>query len=322
VEEFTSHHLEEEFAEMLHRIENLPEDRRYNGETGKLFFSLLENEKFRRKEENFQLILKDGAKEKEQYIYFMGQYKKIIASVLYLEIIREKANQKYIQMIGGTAAFAASVLYFYLMLMVSRSFAINSLPFILALSIGYVFKDRLKEITKLILNPKVLSYFPDHITQILDHSEKLKVPLGEIREKMFYTDRDKADPVVMAMRDKTRPTVFLPEYAPEDMMVYQKEIIINTEAIRERHTRTINITDIMRFNIRKFLDKMDEPNQNIYYYHQDDGAYSTTGDRTYHINMVIKYSKHRQKRDQLRYERYRIVADKFGIRRIEFVEQM
>jgi hypothetical protein len=323
LEEFLSYLLEEDIVGIFKIIDKKITNDPYLNDLKDKLRHFFKEEKTLRKEEGFNLLFKNTEEAKEQYIYYMSQYKKIIASVLYLEIERSTKNFTYTHLIGSAAAFTASMIYLAIVVFIAGDFAINSLPFVLIISLGYVFKDRIKDIIKLILNPKVLSHFPDHITQIKDMSGKYSVKLGDIREKVFFNKREKTDPMVIGLRDKTRPTAFLPEESMESILVYQKEINVNTHFIREKYSRTINLTDIMRFNIHKYLEKMDDPQQNIFHYDEkNDQFISGSGERSYHIGLVIKYSKLTDKTDQLRYERYRIVANKWGIKRVEFVERI
>ncbi len=320
VEEFISHLLEEELVGLLKYLDNKIQDKNCLEKLKSKFMEFCKREKEYRKEEGFHLKFEEGEKAKEQYIYYRSQYKKIIASVLYLDIVREKKDTAYTHIIGATAAFSASVIYLALSQYIN-SMAVNTLPLIVFVSLIYVFKDRIKDLIKLMLNPKVLSFFPDHVTKIKDTSEEKPVVLGDIREKVFFTSRKNIDPQVLALRDKTKPAAFLPEESPEEILVYQKEIEIDTSAIRERHTRTVNLTDIMRFNIHRYLEKMDDPEQPINYFDEKEGRLSTSiGGRTYHINLILKYSQFKKGEEQIRYERYRIVANKWGILRVEKVE--
>jgi len=321
VEEFLSGLIEEEFVRMFQILKKKLANNFCFDALSDQFKEFCVVEKQKRAREGFELIIGKDELSKERYIHHMVQYKKMVASVLYLDILREKGDVAYSNLIGASAAFSASMVYFLLTFFISKNFALNSFPFILLLSLGYVFKDRIKEYVKLILNPSVLSKFPDHITKIRDISEEGSVKLGEIREKCFHTTKDKIDPLVLEYRDKTRPSLFLPEEEPEDIMVYQKEININTADIRKTHTRTVNLTDIMRFNVHKYLEKMDDAVQPIYYYDEEEGKMtSALGDRTYHVNLVLKYSEFRENAERIRYERYRVVLNKLGIQRVESIE--
>jgi len=298
-----SHLFEEEMIGIIFMARDvLKENPGFRGIVEK-FQEFCKKEKTQRKERNFQLIFEDRDEKKEQYIYNMGQFKKILSSVLYLDVIREQKEATYVHAVSSVAAFAASLTYFIITFYISKGFAIDSMPFIILISLGHVFKDRIKDIIKLIFNPRVLSRFPDQITQLKATSDKKLKSLGEIRENVFFTSREQVDPVVLSYRDKTRPPVYIPEESSEEILVYQKEININTKVIMESHSRTVNLADIMRFNIRKYLLKMDDPEQLIHFYKEEENRFSSTsGDRTYHLNMILRYSKFKEKKEVIKYE--------------------
>jgi hypothetical protein len=183
---------------------------------------------------------------------------------------------------------------------------------------SYVFKDRIKDSIKLLFRPRFASLLPDHNNIIFDSSDKERIKVGRIRESMFFINRDDADPSVLSLRDQTQDR-FLPEEAHEEIILYQKMISFKTEEVRKHHSRTVNFTDIMRLNFDKFFPRMDNPRQEINYYDEEQNRHvSVTGGRTYHINLILKYTRLQGKKEFTRYERYRVVADKKGIKRVEF----
>ena len=75
-----------------------------------------------------------------------------------------------------------------------------------------------------------------------------------------------------------------------------------------------SINDIMRFNVLKFLSKMDNPKKSVYV--SDGQTYQKIpGRRVYHVNMILKYFM----KKNVFYKRFRIVLSRNGIRRIEEV---
>lgn len=319
LEEFFSNLLEEEIIGVLliarqdiisnTRLDNLEES----------FRSFLKDEIKYRKDNHYKIIISDDEKSKENYIYQMGQCKKTLSSVLYLDLMREKKNLTQVHLVGSVAAFTASFISYGITLLISKQFAVNSAMLVVLLSMAYVFKDRIKDTIKLLFKPRFASLLPDHNNAIFDSSEKEKIALGRIKESLFFIKRDDADPAVLTLRDQTQ-NKFLPEEAPEDIILYQKMISIKTAEVRKHHSRTVNFTDIMRLNFGKFFLKMDNPKQEISYYDEEQNkGVVTTGGRTYHINLVLKYTRLQGKKEYTKYERYRVVTNKKGIKRVEFI---
>lgn len=319
VDEFISNLYEEEMIGIFNLAQNEMHESPQIDSLLSFFKDFLQKEEQYRLENNFSLIFKNDDKGKESYLYYMGKYKKIIASVLYLDVVRDTKDAAYYHIIGSTAAFIASVFYFFITYLISFRVAINSIPFFMLLSFGYVFKDRIKDILKTIFKPSLNFYLHDHNTKIIDSEFSKKHPLGFMRETVYYSHRDKLDKSIISLRENL-PRITLPEEPQEEILVYQKEIQINNARVKERHSRTINFTDIMRFNLQKYMLKMDDPEQRINYYDKENEQFaSTAGNRVYHINMILKYSKFQGKSEQMKMEKYRIIVSKKGIIRIEFL---
>lgn len=321
VEEFLSYLFEEEMIRIFRLLKSEIIGNKQLESLEEFFNEFMIREYEYRRNSGFSLVFERNGKGKEYYIYQMGQYKKIVSSVLYLNVTREQKNLASVHVIGSISAFTASIVYYLVASLISKQAATNSILFVILISFGYVFKDRVKDIVKILFRPRILSFLPDHKTEIIDPSNK-KTPLGSIRETVSFTDRQQVTPEILRLRDKTRRKS-LPEQSPEEILVYRKELTVNTDAVQKLHTRTVNFTDIMRFNIRKFLLKMDDPEQPINYFNEElEKGTTITGDRVYHINLVLKYSHVKGDKEDIKYERYRLVANKLGIQRVEFINEL
>ncbi|HDS09727.1 MAG TPA: hypothetical protein ENN73_05810 [Firmicutes bacterium] len=71
----------------------------------------------------------------------------------------------------------------------------------------------------------------------------------------------------------------------------------------------------MRFNIMRYLNKMDNPEKSVHVF--ENGEFKKIyGERVYHLNLILKYSSTINER----YKRFRIIMNRNGIKRIERVE--
>lgn len=275
-----------------------------------------------RKRNCFRLHYQKSLKDKERYLYYMSQYKKALASVLYLKIKRGKPQNQPIHFIGGAAAFLASVFSFITMVWISKKFAMDTAFFILFASISYVFKDRIKEVVKLLVNPKLLSRFPDFDTTIFLQSDP-PVKVGNLREKVIFIDKDKLDSTVLSIREETIRSEHLYGEIKENILLYQKEINFDINTIQKLNMRTVDIVDISRYNIAMLMKSMNEPDEEIYYYDSEEKKLTqTTGSRCYFINLIFKYTSYHQKKERFHFERYRVIVKKSGIEEIELVRRI
>ena len=321
VEEFLSNLIEERLTQVFVLIEKkLEKDDKITEEKNKLTNFLTKEQKIR-KTKNFKLILTNTEKGKEKYLYWFSQYKKVIASVLYLDITRSTKTMAYGHIIAAWAAFIAAALNSFLTIFIFRAYATNTLFFVIAMALVYVFKDRVKNIFKLMLGAQTLSRFPDSSTTIKGMSGKKTVNLGEIREKVFFPNTSQISQTALKIKNKN---TVLPEKLLEKVLLYQKEINIKTSLIKKHYNRTTNLTDIMRFNVNQFLANMGNPEKSIYAYNaQNKELLKTKGARVYNLDLVIKYTKFSKKRKRtLHYEHYNIICTRFGIKRVEFMSKV
>jgi hypothetical protein len=281
-----------------------------------------EEEKRYHQEHGFRLNFEKSPKDQARYLYYMGQYKKAMASVLYLTIKKMKPKTQTTHFIPSIAAFLASVFAFASMVWISSKFAVNTACFIVLASISYVFKDRIKEIVKLIFNPRMLSRFPDYDTLIFTGDDP-PVEVGSVREKMQFLEKDKVNSTILSMREETRKRDYIYEELIENIILYQKEISINVDRIVKSHSRSADIVDIMRYNISRYLLRMNEPDEDIYYFDADkNDLCMSRGSRCYFLNLILRYVYHQDKKERSRFERYRIIVKKSGIEEIELVSSL
>ncbi|MCD4785088.1 MAG: hypothetical protein K8T10_14835 [Candidatus Eremiobacteraeota bacterium] len=320
VEEFLSYLFEEEMIRIFRLLKQEIVGNKQLEILEEFFNDYMIREYEYRRNSGFSLIFDRSGKGKEYYIYQMGLYKKIVSSVLYLNVAREQINLASVHVIGSISAFTASIVYYLVASLISKQAATNSILFVILISFGYVFKDRVKDIVKILFSPRMLSFLPDHKTKIFDPSNE-KTPLGSIGETVSFTDKEQVAPEILRLRNITLGDI-LPEQSPEEILVYRKELTVNTDAVQKLHTRTVNFTDIMRFNLQKFFLKMDDPEQLINYFDEElEQGTTTVGCRAYHINLVLKYSRVSGEKEDIKYERYRLVANKLGIQRVEFIDE-
>jgi len=266
---------------------------------------------------DFRLHFNNRGREKERYLYYLSQYKKLFSSVLFLNIKQHKPSERQTHILGALAAFAASLFAYLSLAWISQKFAVNTALFMLMASVSYMFKDRIKEVIKLIGHPKMLSRFPDFDTAIFD-PENPREKYGNLREKMVFLHLDKVDPLVLSLRETTRKGDHHYEEQPENILLYQKEVDIKTANILQHHSRRVDITDLTRYNLTRYFQKLDEPEEEIFYYDVETKTpRQVTGSRCYFINLILKYTTFLEHSPRLEYQRFRIILNKERILEIE-----
>ncbi len=274
--------------------------------------NIISNEIAYRKRRGYPSIPTAGS-DNEQLIFRRNVLKKFTDNVLFLDASRHPTGQALEQSLFGLAAgvsmFFATMVHFY-----SQSvYGALSLPVFLALVIGYIFKDRIKELMRIYFSRKVLSALFDHKTNIY-RGQKNKI--GYCRESFNFLDEEKIPKQVMRIRARDHMTEIESEWLREDVVLYRKRTGLFSKAVREAYPglEISGVNDIMRFNINAFVQRSGDPRKDLFVLEGGDYR-KIKGERVYHLNMIVKYGGSAQSH----FKRFRIVLNRRKIKRIEAV---
>jgi hypothetical protein len=249
----------------------------------------------------------------EQLIFRRNVLKKYMHNVLFLDTRTRQEGKVIEHGLFGIAA-GISMLFATVVLFLSQSFyGPLTLPVFLALVIGYMFKDRIKEMLRVYFSRIVSSVLFDHKTRIYSDPHH---PIGHCRESFDFIDEAKVPDRIMKIRDRDHITEIESEWVSESVLRYRKRIKLSSRAISSayRDIDTDGINDIMRFNVADFTRRMGNPRKELFVLGEDDYR-RVKAERVYHINMILRYGGG----DRVRYKRLRIVLNRRKIKRIETV---
>jgi hypothetical protein len=249
----------------------------------------------------------------EQLIFRRNVLKKYMHNVLFLDTKTWQEGKVIEHGLFGIAA-GISMLFATVILFLSQSFyGPLTLPVFLALVIGYMFKDRIKEMLRVYFSRMVSSVLFDHKTRIYSDPRH---PIGHCRESFDFIDEAKVPDRVMKIRDRDHITEIESDWVSESVLRYRKRIKLSSRAISAAYSDidTDGINDIMRFNIADFTRRMGNPRKELFVLDEDD-YHRVKAERVYHINMILRYGYD----NRVRYKRLRIVLNRRKIKRIETV---
>lgn len=263
---------------------------------------------------NMQPSVPREGSDNEDYLYREGVLKKIMASILFLRTSTKREGKFIEQFLFGLAAglamaFATFVAFYSRTVVDIQDFSIT---FFLILVIAYMFKDRIKEISRNYLSAKLRERLCDYRTDICNALDR---KVGICRESFSFIPESKAHPQVTKIRNKDYFTELENGCIGEDVILARKSIRLFSKGC-ERIFSDFNVdgvVDIMRFNVRGFLEKMDNPTKDIPIASGGE-VVTVKGKRVYHINLIIRYGM--EGRDDS-FRRFRLVLSRNGIRRIE-----
>lgn len=265
-----------------------------------------------RKSQQYPSIASDK-NDNELLIYRRNVLKKYMHKVLFLAT-RTRDEGKVIE--HGLFGIAAgiSMLFATIVLFLSQSiYGPLTLQVFLALVIGYMFKDRIKELLRVYFSKKVSGLLFDHRTRIYSSPHN---PIGHCRESFDFVEEDKVPARIMKIRNRGPITEIANDWVSENVLRYRKRIKLSSRAITTayRDIDTNGINDIMRLNVAEFTRRMGHPRKELFVAEKGDYR-KVKAERVYHLNMILRYGGD----DCECYKHFRIVLNRRKIKRIETV---
>lgn len=248
-----------------------------------------------------------------RYIHRVGALKKFMSSVLFLDMTKHSEGRRVANIAAGIAAAVAMLFSTIAAIWSQNRYGINSYPFVVALVISYVFKDRIKEWLRTYFNHRFSRWLWDFSVTIRDPENDNVV--GRCREMFSFVDTKNVSRAVLDSRHADATTVLEPHCKPETVVKHVKEITLHGRKIAKTHGRLLDVKDIVRFNVSSLLTRMDDPLQMVEQFRGDE-VRRIACPKSYHLNVVMTL---RAASGERSYERFRVVLDKSGIRELHEV---
>jgi len=277
--------------------------------------NIIKNEILRRKNRKYQSLLSHDT-ENESYGYRKGILKKFISSILFLKM-EERKEKGIHELLFGIAAGIAMLLAVLLGVFLQARFATDSIVFVSAVVIGYVFKDRLKDWLKVYFSAQMSQWLFDSKINILDPLKNNNI-IGVFKEAFIFPILKHIPADVIKMRHLDNITSVDEEGKPEEIMKYGKRVNFYNRKILGVHHRLTSLNDIIRFNISRFLYRADDSKYNQQYYNIETGKFdSVLCSKVYHINIILRYTFFTKSGQTIKLEKVRLIANRDGIQKIE-----
>lgn len=252
----------------------------------------------------------------EEFLYRTSILKKFTSSVLYLSTSVAREGTALEQMLyagaAGISMIFATVVAFYF----QRIYGMFTLPLFAALVVGYMFKDRIKEMGRGLSVRYLQNKLNDR--RIVIKSQDGKYELGYLREKVrFVAERD-IPAEVMKVRNRPMLTALENDGQGETVICYTKKVVLYKDIFKRIYPDSPEITginDILRYDVRPFLRKMADPLQRVLYLDRD-CLRSAKCHKVYHINFVTAYEVLNPVQERT-LTKTRLILNRKGIKRLE-----
>ena len=254
----------------------------------------------------------------ETYIFRASVLKKYVSRVLHLSTDAQREGrgieQALMAVAAGISMIFATVVAFYF----QRVYGNFTLPVFVALVVGYMFKDRIKEIGRSIFAGSLHARLYDRRINIKTLDGKYK--LAVLREKITFMKEGNLSQSIRTARQKDPFADLDNDREGETIICHTKDIVLRDDLFPKAFgglPRISGLNDIIRYDIYPYLRKMDDPVEKQIFL--DKGQLKTvTTHKVYHINIVSRYTSI-SPQFQKRYERMRLILNRKGIKRIEHI---
>ena len=186
-----------------------------------------------------------------------GPAEKFAMSVLFLQLNKNTGDNKIKDFIAAIAAGIAMLFAAVAAIYAQNRYGLNTGPFVGALVVSYILKDRIKDWVKRYSAPAIANMLWDHRVQITDPLRDVQV--GRCRELFSFVSKSSIPKSVLDLRHEGQRKSIEAQSKQEVCLKYEKEIVLHGTTIDQSHGRMLDINDIIRFNMSQFLARTDDP---------------------------------------------------------------
>ena len=269
------------------------------------FKEVLYAERAYREKQGYLCVKADDAKGNEDFVFRASLLKKFTESDLYLNATKRKNTFLVEQILYSLAAGAAMVVATLSSFFFQQKYGNFTLPFLIALVISYMFKDRLKDWLRLIFARRVSN-------KVFDTRTDFRIKgryIGWSKDSVDFIDSDKILPEVMELRSRN-PLFTEVSGKDEKVLLYRKKVQLWPAELAKASPYPLRgINDILRYNITEYTRKMDNPSFPLSGTWEDNGYKPIEGKKVYHLTFVIQCVYE----GKTEYKRIVVRCDKKGI---------
>ena len=267
------------------------------------FKKLLLNEKTYREQRGYLCVKADDEKGNEDFVFRASLLKKFSESDLYLNASKRKNTFLVEQILYSLAAGAAMVVATLSSFFFQQRYGNFTLPFLIALVISYMFKDRLKDWLRLIFARRVSS-------KVFDTRTNFRIKgryIGWSKDSVDFIDSDKIIPEVMELRSRN-PLFAEVSGKDEKVLLFRKKVQLWPHELAKASPYPLKgINDILRYNITEYTRKMDNPSFPLSGTWEDNEYKPIEGKKIYRFVMQCVYD------GKTEYKRAVVYCDRNGI---------
>ncbi|MDR1368914.1 MAG: hypothetical protein LBJ72_02130 [Dysgonamonadaceae bacterium] len=264
-----------------------------------------------KREKGYALIDKNSNNKNKDVVFRFGALKKYVESQLFLQVRKREdgagVKQFYYSVAAGISMIFATIIAFVF----QSKYGNFTLPLFIALVVGYMLKDRIKELSRIYFSHKLTSKYFDNKVDIKINENDI---VGIYRESQTFVSENKIPREVNQLRNRSAILEAENRVNDEKIILYRIRMSLDSKIINTSNRYPISgVNDIIRFNISQFIHKMDNAEVPVYVTDEERDYKIIPGEKVYYLNFILRF----QYADQVEYKRYRVMFNRNGVKEIE-----
>ena len=249
-------------------------------------------------------------------IYRISLLNKYIFDVLFLVIKRKEPSKRFTHIAASVAAGLAMSVYLILFTMQGKDFVIDSTAFIVFSVLLYIIKDRLKEGLRALSLRLASKFFPDYTSMI--QTPDSQETIGQLSEYFSFIENGNIPSDIKKVRENGFRDELDSIKRQENVIYYRKDVNIWPTAVKA-NKRLKKVNDIFRYNMSQYLLKASNATDIYPFFNPEtENIEEINCSRVYHINIILKKTYIIQgNKKRIAFDRFRVILDKEGIKRVE-----
>jgi hypothetical protein len=252
----------------------------------------------------------------EEYVYREKMLKKYVTEALFFEVSRTNTAKRTEHLLYAIAAGIAMFVATGIAFIGQRHYGNLTTSLFVLLVVGYMVKDRIKDLFRDVLTRSMGSFFTIRKSVIRDRRRSRRHRrIAVLHERIGFRHEGQLPDAVVEARKRGHIERFLFASENEYALLYAKRIRLNSRTIASLHTRVDAVADINVLDLRPFLQNLGAQYGIV---PLDEGKRQLRPrvvKRVYHLNIILEY----ESSTGTTLQRYRLIVDGEGIKRIESV---
>ena len=219
------------------------------------------------------------------FLHRAGQLKKYVESELYI-LVHERSNtfllqQLFFMLVAGLSMIFATVISFSF----QQSFGNFTVELFLALTISYMFKDRIKSLGQQWFATRAGNRFYDYKTRLALRGQRI----GWRKSGTSFVSHDKIPDEVQSLRGSVNTLGAGTMGVTESVLIYRQRLALFPRRLSAlSHYPLAGVNEIFRINLREFLRRMDSSHATVYCLDDDARCGTMQAEKVYYVHLVIR----------------------------------